>query len=60
MTAASTDTFALNHSGYAQNNKLLQDIGKLIVTGLRPPNVRFNKLKPVNAGKAEYWRYSAE
>ena len=60
VTAASTDVFALNHSDYAQNNDLLTDIGKLIATGLRPPNVRFSKLKPVNAGEAEYWRYSAE
>ena len=60
VTAASTDVFALNHSDYAQNNDLLTDIGKLIATGLRPPNVRFSKLKSINAGKAEYWRYSAE
>jgi esterase/lipase superfamily enzyme len=57
VTAASTDVFALNHSDYAQNNDLLTDIGKLISTGLRPPDVRFDKLKPVNAGKDEYWRY---
>jgi esterase/lipase superfamily enzyme len=57
VTAASTDVFALNHSDYAQNTDLLTDIGKLIVTGLRPPDVRFNKLKPVNPGKNEYWRY---
>jgi esterase/lipase superfamily enzyme len=60
VTAASTDVFALNHSDYAQNNDLLTDIGKLIATGLRPPDVRFNKLKPVNTGKSEYWRYTAE
>lgn len=60
VTAASTDVFALNHSDYAQNNDLLTDIGKLIATGLRPPDVRFNKLKAVNPGKNEYWRYSAE
>ena len=35
VTAASTDTFAINHSGYASNNKLLDDIGELIRTG--PP-----------------------
>jgi len=57
VTAASTDVFALNHSDYAQNNDLLTDIGKLIATGLRPPDVRFDKLKPVNPGKNEYWRY---
>ncbi len=37
VTAASTDTFAINHSGYASNNKLLEDIGELLKTGLRPP-----------------------
>jgi len=49
--------FALNHSDYAQNNDLLSDIGRLIATGVRPPDVRFDKLKPVNTGKNEYWRY---
>ena len=40
VTAASTDTFAINHSGYASNNKLLEDIGELLKTGLRPPELR--------------------
>ena len=57
VTAASTDVFALNHSDYAQNNDLLIDISKLITTGRRPPDLRFDKLKPVNEGKKEYWRY---
>jgi len=57
VSAASTDVFALNHSDYAQNNDLLTDIAKLITTGQRPPDRRFDKLKPVNAGKKEYWRY---
>ena len=30
VTAASTDAFAINHSGYAQNNTLLKDIGELM------------------------------
>ena len=55
VTAASTDIFALNHSGYAQNNALLTDIGKLIETGAHPPDVRFEKLRPVSSGA--YWRY---
>lgn len=57
VTAASTDIFALNHSDYAQNNDLLADIAKLITTGKRPPDRRFDRLKPVNLGKKEYWRY---
>jgi hypothetical protein len=38
-------------------NDLLIDIAKLITTGQRPPDRRFDKLKPINAGKKEYWRY---
>jgi esterase/lipase superfamily enzyme len=60
VSAASTDTFALNHSGYAENNALLQDIGKLILEGVRPPDQRYSKLKPVITDRGEYWRYSAQ
>jgi esterase/lipase superfamily enzyme len=59
VTAASTDVFALNHSGYAENNELLQDIGKLIQSGLRPPDARLPNLKRVNTDKGDYWRYAA-
>jgi esterase/lipase superfamily enzyme len=57
VTAASTDAFAINHSGYASNNKLLEDIGELIKTGLRPPEDR--KLKPgkITGASGDYWRY---
>ena len=57
VTAASTDIFALNHSGYAQNNALLTDIGKLIESSTHPPDVRFTKIKPVSSPKGGYWRY---
>src|SRR5262249_1181783 len=57
VSAASTDVFELNHSDYAQNNDLLKDIGKLITTGQRPPDRRFEKLKPISAGQKMYWRY---
>jgi len=59
VTAASTDVFALNHSGYAENNELLQDIGKLIQSGVRPPDVRFPSLKRINTDRGDYWRYKA-
>ena len=59
VTAASTDTFALNHSGYAENNDLLQDIGKLILSGLRPPDQRLPALKRTSSPKGDFWRYSA-
>jgi esterase/lipase superfamily enzyme len=59
VTAASTDAFAINHSGYAQNNKLLDDIGQLMQTGLRPPELRVLKPAKVPTANGEYWRYEA-
>ncbi|MES0383439.1 MAG: alpha/beta hydrolase [Hyphomicrobium sp.] len=58
VTAASTDTFALNHSGYAENNELLEDIGVLIEKGLRPPDQRLDKLKLITTEKGDYWRFT--
>ncbi len=58
VTAASTDVFALNHSDYAENNNLLRDIGKLILSGLRPPDQRFPNLKKVTTARGDYWRYT--
>jgi esterase/lipase superfamily enzyme len=58
VTAASTDSFALNHSGYAENNDLLQDIGKLILSGLRPPDERLQALKRTASPKGDFWRYT--
>jgi esterase/lipase superfamily enzyme len=57
VTAASTDAFAINHSGYAQNNRLLEDIGELMQTGLRPPDQRLLKPKLVTSDKGAFWRY---
>lgn len=57
VTDASTDIFALNHSGYAQNIELLTDVGRLIEQGVRPPNARFDRLKAVKSANGSYWRY---
>jgi esterase/lipase superfamily enzyme len=59
VTAASTDVFALNHSGYAQNSQLLDDIGELIETGKRPPELRILKPVRVPTEHGPYWRYAA-
>jgi esterase/lipase superfamily enzyme/tetratricopeptide (TPR) repeat protein len=58
VTAASTDTFAINHSGYASNNKLLEDIGELLKTGLRPPEMRILKPGKISGPTGDYWRYA--
>ncbi len=56
-TATSMDSVGINHSGYAENNALLQDIGKLIGEGVRPPEVRLPTLERVETAKGAYWRY---
>ena len=57
VTGMSTDAFALSHSGYAENETLLRDIGQLLLYGLRPPDLRLPNLKKVATVKGEYWRY---
>ncbi len=56
-TATSMDSVGINHSGYAENNALLQDIGKLIGEGVRPPEIRLPTLERVETAKGVYWRY---
>jgi esterase/lipase superfamily enzyme len=58
VTAASTDTFAINHSGYASNNKLLEDIGELLRTGLRPPEMRILNPGKITTQAGDFWRYA--
>lgn len=58
VTALSTDSLALNHSGYAENTTLLNDIKLLIQTGERPPDKRIPILQSVTtAAGGVYWRY---
>ena len=56
-TAASMDSLGLNHSGYAENNTLLSDIGLLIQSGQRPPSIRTPALEQVTTDKGLYWRF---
>lgn len=58
-TAVSMDSLGLHHSGYAESNALLQDIGLLIQTGERPPGKRVPILQEVKTDKGAYWRYPA-
>lgn len=59
VSAASTDSLGLNHSGYAENNILLKDIAALIATGTRPPKLRTPDLEEVTTDRGAYWRYPA-
>lgn len=57
VTAVSTDSFGLNHSGYAENNALLNDLQLLIQTGERPPEKRIPLLEKIGTAAGDYWRY---
>lgn len=59
VTSQSTDSFGLNHSGYAENNTLVNDIALLIQTGERPPENRIPILERIKTDKGDYWRYPA-
>lgn len=56
-TATSMDSVGINHSGYAENNALLEDIGKLVSAGIRPPGIRLPSLERIETDKGPYWRY---
>ena len=57
VTSLSTDSLALNHSSYAENNALLNDIKLLLQTGERPPDKRIPILEKVTIPSGDYWRY---
>jgi esterase/lipase superfamily enzyme len=56
-TAISTGFFGLNHSDYAENRILLNDIGLLLRAGLRPPSARNLTLVRVPVRDGYYWKY---
>ncbi|MGQ0673689.1 MAG: alpha/beta hydrolase [Hyphomicrobium sp.] len=57
VTAVSTDSLGINHSGYAENSVLLNDISLLIQTGERPPDRRIPILTRIPTAHGEYWKY---
>lgn len=56
VTAVSTDSLGLNHSGYAENNDLLQDVRVLIEKGVHPPEKRFATTKMLTTPNGPYWQ----
>lgn len=56
-SAIGTDFFSLNHSGYAENRILLNDLGLLLRAGLRPPNERNLTLVRVSVSDGYYWKH---
>ena len=61
VSQTSMDVLALNHSVYAENNALLNDISLLLRTGERPPELRIPILQKVSTPKGTYfWRYPVQ
>lgn len=59
VTAVSTDSLGLNHSGYAENAALLNDIKLLLQSGERPPEKRDPHLLRIESAAGVFWRYPA-
>lgn len=59
VTAVSTDSLGLNHSGYAENAALLNDIKLLLQNGERPPEKRDPNLLRIESAGGVFWRYPA-
>lgn len=57
VTSAGMEGLYLNHSGYAENQALLSDIGLIIQTGERPPDKRFPILQKMTTTHGDYWKY---
>jgi esterase/lipase superfamily enzyme len=59
VTAVSTDALGLNHSGYAENPALLDDVKALVEFGVRPPDKRLKSILAVESPGGLYWRFQA-
>ncbi len=59
VTAVSTDALGLNHSGYAENPALLDDVKALVEFGIRPPDKRIKNILTVESASGTFWRFQA-
>ena len=60
VTAVGDEIFGLNHDTFAARRSLIDDMGRLILTGDRPPNLRSPQIRamPQGADPPQYWRYA--
>jgi len=59
VSAIGAEMFGLNHNTFASNRSLIDDIGRLVFSGVRPPHQRSPQIRCVPEGPAlpDYWRY---
>lgn len=60
VSAIGNEMFGLNHDTFASNRSLVDDIGRLIRKGERPPNDRSPQIRGFPEGRTPpaYWRYA--
>lgn len=55
VSAVGTELFSLNHNVYAKNRGVLDDIGALFLSGVRPPGKRMPTLRERTGNFGVYW-----
>ncbi|WP_456744828.1 alpha/beta hydrolase [Bradyrhizobium sp. USDA 4354] len=59
VTAIGSELFGLNHNTFASTRSAIDDIGRLLRTGERPPNIRTPGIRSVSLpGQLLFWRYA--
>jgi esterase/lipase superfamily enzyme len=60
VTAVGEEMFGLNHNTFAAQRSLIDDIGRLILKGDRPPHQRSPQIRgmPIGTSPPRYWRYA--
>jgi esterase/lipase superfamily enzyme len=59
VTALGDDLLGINHDTYSRSRSLIDDIGLLILDGIRPPDQRSREIRRVPEGSdnPRYWNY---
>jgi len=57
ISALNIDAVSWGHSEYANKREMLNDVGLLLRTGVRPPHVRTPIYERLPVGKPAYWKY---
>lgn len=58
VTSIGSDMLALNHSTYADNSLLLNDMALLFLRHLRPPSFRNTAIVPIGQSTSIYWQFN--
>jgi esterase/lipase superfamily enzyme len=59
VTALGDDLLGINHDEYSRSRSLIEDIGRLILDGTRPPDQRSKQIRriPEGSDNPRYWKY---